>query len=75
MAKQQTITLHRPKGCCGHSRDQDCLCWCHDPSQGGNNVLVKDYDLSPEVREACNWVASGKPWPGRVVWLDEEPAR
>jgi hypothetical protein len=72
MTSTTTITLRALYGCCGYGSGERCGCWCHDPTQGSNNLHVDDMDR-PEVKEVLDWLAAHdfQPWPGSVEWVDD----
>jgi hypothetical protein len=72
-ARPKTITLQTFYGCCGYDPGSRCDCWCHDPSEGGNNVKAADLE-DPEVKAACDYVGNtGRSYPGHVIWADRGP--
>ena len=73
MKLPEAITLHVAYGCCG-AGGSVCDCWCHDPTEGGTNVLVKDMD-HPDVKSVLDWMMAdgrmdARPYPGKVQWID-----
>lgn len=64
------VTLRASYGCCDSGANERCDCWCHDPTQGGNNFDVADMER-PEVAAVSEQIArTGKPWDGSVEWVD-----